>query len=153
MRQVTLLFLVKNNQVLLAMKKRGFGEGKWNGYGGKPKLSEKITNTAIRETQEEIGVIPKNIKQVAVINFYNQDKPKWDQQAIVFITKEWKGDPTETDEMKPQWFNLDEIPFKSMWIDDLFWLPLVLENKKIKASFTFKKDQIIKQEIKEIESF
>lgn len=33
--ECTLLFLKKNRQLLLAMKKRGFGAGKWNGVGGK----------------------------------------------------------------------------------------------------------------------
>jgi hypothetical protein len=36
MRQTTLVFVFnEKNQILLAMKKRGFGEGKWNGAGGK----------------------------------------------------------------------------------------------------------------------
>lgn len=36
MLQNTLVFVFNpQNQVLLAMKKRGFGEGKWNGSGGK----------------------------------------------------------------------------------------------------------------------
>jgi ADP-ribose pyrophosphatase YjhB (NUDIX family) len=137
MRQVTLLFLIKNNKILLAMKKRGFGEGKWNGYGGKPEKNEKITDTAVRETQEESGVTPKNIKQVATLDFYFDKQTEWNQQAIVFITKEWEGDPVETEEMKPKWFDLNKIPFESMWLDDPFWLPLILEGKKIKAEFTF----------------
>ena len=74
MKQATLLFLLKNNQILLAMKKRGFGQGRWNGAGGKPKDEETIIETAIRETQEEIGVTPKNISQVATLDFYFQNK-------------------------------------------------------------------------------
>jgi len=36
MRQCTLVLVFNNqNQILLCMKKRGFGEGKYNGAGGK----------------------------------------------------------------------------------------------------------------------
>ena len=32
---LTLVFLREGRRVLLGMKKRGFGVGKWNGFGGK----------------------------------------------------------------------------------------------------------------------
>ena len=38
MQQATLLFLVKDGDVLLGMKRKGFGMGKWNGFGGKLKM-------------------------------------------------------------------------------------------------------------------
>ena len=143
MKQNTLLFLLKDNQILLAMKKRGFGKGFWNGVGGKPELNENILNTAIRETQEEIGVVPKNITQIATLDFYFKNNPDWNQQVLTFFAKEWEGKPSESEEMKPQWFDLDKIPFESMWPDDIFWLPLVLSGKKIKAEFTLGENNII----------
>lgn len=154
MRQATLCFLLKNNQILLAMKKRGFGVGKWNGVGGKPNKNEKIKETVIRETKEEICITPKKITQVATLDFYFQNKPEWDQQVLVFTTTDWEGKPCETEEMKPQWFNLDKIPFESMWADDQFWLPLVLSGKTIQAKFTFGKNNIIlDKKINEIQPY
>ena len=154
MKQATLLFLIKDNQILLAMKKRGFGQGRWNGAGGKPKEGETIIETAIRETQEEIGVTPKNISQVATLDFYFQNKPEWNQQVLVFISNDWEGEISESEEMKPRWFEIDKIPFESMWPDDPFWLPLILKNKKIKAEFTFgDKDIVLNQKVEEIRNF
>jgi 8-oxo-dGTP pyrophosphatase MutT (NUDIX family) len=45
-------------QILLGMKKRGFGEGKWNGFGGKKEPAETMAECAQRELREESGVCP-----------------------------------------------------------------------------------------------
>lgn len=144
LRQATLCFLVKDNQILLAMKKRGFGKDKWNGVGGKPNPGEDIETTAIRETQEEIGVTPKSLKRVATLNFFfppDLAKKDWNQQVCVFLCDFWEGEPEESEEMKPEWFKFSDIPYKYMWVDDIHWLPKVLEGKKLTANFTFAEDE------------
>lgn len=137
-KQATICLLLRDGEILLAMKKRGFGVGKWNGVGGKPNQDEAIEEAAIRETGEEILVTPKNLTHVALLNFYNEDNPALnDQQVHVYIVKDWDGDPTETEEMAPKWFKLDEIPYDQMWEDDQHWFPLVLAGKKIQGDFLF----------------
>ncbi len=73
-RQVSLVIPVSKGKLLLAMKKRGFGEGKWNGAGGKQKDGETIEETAIRECQEEINITPKKLEKVAIINFFTSPR-------------------------------------------------------------------------------
>lgn len=144
LRQVTLCFLIKDNQVLLALKKRGFGKDKWNGVGGKPNPGENIKETAIRETQEEIGVTPKTLKRVATLNFYfpaDSEKLSWNQQVSVFLVDSWEGEPEESEEMRPAWFKYSEIPYKDMWADDKHWLPKILAGKSLKGNFTFNSDE------------
>lgn len=144
LRQSTLLFLVKDDKILLALKKRGFGKGKYNGVGGKLEAGESTTEAAIRECQEEIGVTPKLIDNVAILDFiFAEDKSDWNQQVIVYLCSAWEGDPIETDEMKPKWFSLDSIPYDDMWPDDKYWLPQALNNKFVKASFKFDEDESI----------
>lgn len=148
MRQATLCLLVKDDQILLAMKKRGFGAGKWNGVGGKLSPGEAIENAAIRETLEEIGVKPSILRHTAVLNFYfpkslaNKD---WNQQVMVYLVDEWEGEPSESEEMKPQWFNLNEIPYESMWSDDSYWLPKVLGGQFVKADIYFDENQQVSE--------
>lgn len=146
LRTVTLLFLLDKDRVLLAMKKRGFGEGRFNGVGGKLNSGESIEDAAKRECEEEIGVVPKNIEKVAILNFYfteNGKKGILDQQAHVFLSRDWYGEPVESEEMKPEWFNKDKIPFDQMWPDDILWLPKVLAGSKIDADFYFGKDDAV----------
>ena len=136
----TLVLLRNEEQVLLAMKKRGFGIGKYNGVGGKLEPGETIQQAAIRECEEEVGIIPSALKQVAELTFHYDQKPNWDQVVHVFISTEYTGDAIETEEMKPSWFNLADIPYDSMWPDDEIWLPKVLDGQYVTATFWFAVD-------------
>lgn len=51
----TLVLIREQARVLLGMKKRGFGQGLWNGFGGKVERGESILNGAMRyvHTQEK----------------------------------------------------------------------------------------------------
>ncbi len=137
----TLCFLVHADKVLLAMKKRGFGVGKFNGVGGKVTPSESVLEAMIREAEEEIGVkivCPNFTKQnLSRLLFYFDGKPEWNQECHVFVAKKWQGEPRETEEMKPQWFPVARLPFEKMWIDDPHWLPKVLAGEFLEAEFRF----------------
>ncbi len=153
LKQATLIFLIQkfdNNiqNIVLAMKKRGFGMNKWNGVGGKVEPGETIEQSAIRETEEEISVIIKDIVKVAELTFYFSENPDWDKVVYVYFAENWEGEPIESEEMKPQWYTVDSIPYENMWPDDIFWLPEVIKGQKLKASFTLDShDTILEQHI------
>ncbi|MFY9458035.1 MAG: methylated-DNA--[protein]-cysteine S-methyltransferase [Candidatus Spechtbacterales bacterium] len=126
----------KHPKILLGMKKKGFGEGRWNGFGGKVERGEGIRNAAKRELVEEAGITPKDISKAGVIEFEFKGNPEI-LQVHVFKATDFDGEPTESDEMRPKWFDVDKIPFSKMWPDDAHWLPHVLAGKKVKAKFWF----------------
>lgn len=158
MRQATLCFLVKEKEgkisnICLGLKKRGFGINRWNGFGGKVKEGETIEQAMERETEEESGVDIKYFYKVAVISFLFPHRPDWGQEVHAYFCKNWVGEVKESEEMSPKWFSVSEIPFDSMWGDDIYWLPKVISGKLIKASFVFGKDEkVIEQEMQEVES-
>lgn len=143
-KPVTLCLLVDDNNVLLALKKKGFGTGKWNGVGGKVEDGEMIEEAAIRETQEEIGVTPKDIMRAAIIHYM-----PYDITMHVYIAKDWDGEPVETEEMAPKWFPKNALP-QDMWDSDKHWLPRVLDGVKLRANFVYdENNNILSQEITE----
>ncbi len=144
MRQVTLLFLLNDEmqEILLAMKKRGFGVGNYNGVGGKVGAGESIAEAAVREAREEIEVEidPTDLVQVADILFTFDNKPEWEQHCNIFFVRRYSGEPKESEEMAPKWFSRGEIPFEQMWVDDKYWLPLVLRGDYVQGEFNFTHD-------------
>jgi mutator protein MutT len=143
MKEATLLFLARDDQILLAMKKRGFGANRWNGVGGKIEPGETIEEATIRECEEEIGVTPANLQKMAMLSFKNEVVKGQDMKVHVFISYDWEGEPAESEEMAPEWFFADMLPFDKMWADDEYWLPAILSGQPIIGSFTFDADDQI----------
>ena len=155
---LTLCIVVKENKILLGMKKRGFGAGRWNGFGGKVEEGETIESAAKREILEECRITPTSIEKVGFIDFKFQNDPKI-LETHIYCVNEFEGVPSETEEMKPEWFDIDKIPYDKMWSDDIFWLPLLLKKKKFKGEFLFDRPsdpeysaKIIKQTLSEVDS-
>lgn len=137
---LTLAYLVTDDSICVAMKKRGFGEGNWNGYGGKLEEGETIKNAAVREIQEESGVeVAENaLEKVAQVEFFFTDGKHL--EVHTFFVRSWNGEPKETEEMRPKWFMFSEIPYKNMWADDEYWLPRALSGEKFFGKVWFKED-------------
>lgn len=121
--------------VLLAMKKRGFGEGWWNGVGGKLNPNENMEDSLRREAKEELGIDIVAFDKVAEIEFKFPNNPEWDQIMVVYLIRNWTGEPQESEEMKPQWFDFKDIPYDKMWPADPHFLPQVFAGEKVKAEF------------------
>ncbi|MDN5274294.1 MAG: hydrolase [Candidatus Saccharibacteria bacterium] len=138
----TLLFLRRGDEILLAMKKRGFGANRYNGVGGKIDPGETIEQALVRECQEEISVTPLTYQKVAEHDFVQPHGAEpWRMYVHVYIADSWEGEPVESEEMAPEWFNVLDIPYTQMWQDDEFWLPQVLGGDKVYGEFTFTEDE------------
>lgn len=139
--ETTLLLLRREGQILLAKKKRGFGTGLYNGVGGKVELGETVEQAMIRECEEEIFVTPTEYEKMGTIRFKEYMKDELtDLTFHLYVATSWIGEPKESEEMNPSWFDLDKIPYSEMFKDDSYWLPIVLKGQKIKAYFEFDKD-------------
>lgn len=137
-RITTLLLIIKNDKILLAQKKRGFGVGKYNGVGGKLEAGETIEHCMVRETQEEIGVTPTDYTKRAVITFSNiENGERFNIIMHVYTAKDYFGTITESEEMRPEWFDVDKAPFEQMFPDDRIWLPVLLGGANFEAYFKF----------------
>jgi len=139
MYTTTLCFLLKKDKILLGMKKTGFGQGKYNGFGGKIKEGETVLQATVRELEEESGiqVEERQLEYAGKLDFIFPASPQLRHDVHIFLVHTWQGEPVETEEMKPQWFSQPDIPYDEMWQDDIYWLPTVLAGKTIEGTVIF----------------
>ena len=146
MKDATLVFLLKGNpasKILLGYKKTGFGQGKYAGFGGKIESGEGQVEAALRELVEEVGVVvpdPKSLEFNAILEFNFPQKREWEHRVFVYSTLDWEGIPTESSEMVPQWFAIEDIPYGQMWDDARYWLPKILSGEKFRGCYVFQAD-------------
>jgi 8-oxo-dGTP diphosphatase len=144
MQQSVLCLPIRQEQerVLLGLKKVRFGEGKITGFGGKQEANETPVQAVIREMREEanLTIDEQDLQHLGQVTFLFSAKPEWDMIVQIYRADKWKGDPTETEEMKPQWFAFNEIPYSQMWADASHWLPLALRGTLPPLRFVYTDD-------------
>ncbi len=140
-----LCFVIRDGRILLIRKKRGLGAGKINGPGGRLEKGETALASAIRETQEEIGVTPLELVESGELFFQFLDGYKL--HVAVFRAGNCVGELIETDEATPIWTDLSKIPYEEMWQDDPHWLPLVISGRKFSGFFVFEGERLLSYKI------
>ncbi len=156
------------SKILLGMKKSGFGMGKWNGFGGKVGEGETIEDATKRELLEESGLTCTRLEKVGVLSFsWSRSRSdrgssyadvsasgQGSQEDVLevhsFKAVDFSGEAMETEEMRPQWFLIKDVPFDTMWPEVKQWLPLYLENKTFEGRFVYDNDNnVVEYDLKE----
>jgi 8-oxo-dGTP diphosphatase/2-hydroxy-dATP diphosphatase len=144
---MTLCILREGSRVLLGMKKEGLGIGRWNGFGGKVKAGEGIEDATRREVLEEAGVEVGEVTEVGVCEFHSPVRP-FVVEMHIFSARDFTGNPVETTEMRPEWFEIAALPTADMWQSDLFWWPYFLKGQKFMGRFVFDaNDHVVEHDI------
>ena len=150
-KKETVSIIYQPPRILLGMKKIRFGKGRYNGFGGRIENSESLEESAIRETFEEAGITMVDPERMGELLFqFKSGEP--DHLVNFFKATKFQGIPIESDEMRPEWFMEDRIPYNKMWPDDKYWLPLLLRGQKFKGNFLFNLEfKIDRYELNEID--
>ena len=139
--RATLLFVIRNDRVLLIRKLRGLGAGKINGPGGRLEENETPAEAAVRETREETGIEASGLTEHGELRF--QFTNGYSIHVWVFRASECSGTAVTTDEAIPLWTPLEEIPYDEMWADDRLWLPVLLAGRRFDGRFLFDGDSML----------
>jgi len=155
----TVIFVIKDQKILLAKKTRVLGIGKWNGYGGgfDSKVDKTQEDCAIREFMEESNgakIKKEFLDKVAIITFNNGDKLQF--TVHFYIANDIVGIPKNSTEMAdPTWFPLNKLPdWDDFMESDRIWLPLILKGEKVKGEvWNDDSSKLVAHEINKTESF
>ncbi|MCU1531225.1 MAG: hydrolase [Arthrobacter sp.] len=135
---VTLCFLLRDavpgaTEVLLGLKRTGFGTGKIVGLGGHVEAGESDAEAVCREVWEEAGVVvlQEDLDHAGVVEFIFPARPEWNMYCRLFTTRRWEGEPAESAEITPEWFDAASLPLHRMWDDAAHWLPAALAGETL----------------------
>lgn len=136
MQIATLVLLRRGPQVLLGRKSHScsFGRGVWSAPGGKVHSTESLLKCAVRETEEEVGVVTREdtLSLVAVISI---PRKEFGFKVYVFITDAFEGNPKATEEMDSvQWFDVWNLPMHAMQPGDKYWFADAVRGKVFEAN-------------------
>lgn len=134
---MTLCTVVAGERILLGLKKKGLGAGLWNGFGGKVEPGETPELAAARELTEESSLVARDLTKVGELDFYLPAQPDTVLSVSFFKVTSFSGQPVESEEMAPRWFNLADIPYHQMWPDDRHWMPMLLADKYFSGEVYF----------------
>ncbi len=144
-QRATLLFILREEKILLIHKLRGFGAGKINGPGGKIDHGETALDAALRETFEELDIMPLGAVERGQLHFQFRDG--YSLHCAVFVAFDFLGQPRATDEAIPFWVALDQIPYERMWADDRHWLPFLIQGAHFDGYFEFDGEQVLEHQL------
>lgn len=101
------VLVVKNGEILVGVRKEGFCTGLVCGPGGHIEDGETPEEAAIRETQEEFGITPKNLIQIGT----GPAEPDTGITSAVFLCTDWDGeiDCKDHEMGEPRFMSLEEI--------------------------------------------
>lgn len=151
-RTFTVCIVRQGDKILLGYKKTKIGKGLYNGFGGKVESDETLEEAALRELEEESGIRATEASHCGVTTAKFSLMPDVIEFHVWLVTS-FTGEPIETSEMRPQWFEIGDIPYDQMWADDRYWLPLALEGKRFKCDVEFDSPggrQMLKCRVREV---
>lgn len=145
-RPVVLCFLFREtaagSEVLLGLKKTGFGSGRIVTLGGGVEPGETEAQAAVREVAEESGVVVgvAQLTRLGRIRWRFPSQPAADMDAAIFTAAEWTGTPQPTPEVDPAWYAVDDLPWDGMWDDARHWLGSVIAGDQLDVLVTLNSD-------------
>jgi 8-oxo-dGTP diphosphatase len=129
-------------QVLLGLKRTGFGAGRVVALGGKIDGAETEVEAVVREIAEESGIhlLPAELREAGRISWSFPAHPAWNMVATLFTADAGDRSAVAGEEIEPRWYAVGGIPWQEMWKDAPSWVPAVIGGRRIDARIVMSGD-------------
>ncbi len=144
MQLATLCYVRRAGKTLMLhriKKENDMHRGKWNGLGGKMEAGETPEECAIREVQEESGLVVDRLHLKGFITFPMFDGVK-DWYVFLFVIDRFSGKMIESPEGKLEWINNEDLLNLPLWEGDKIFLKWLDQDRFFSAKFIYKQKQL-----------
>jgi len=148
MKLATLCYVRRENQTLMihrVKKANDMHQGKWNGLGGKFEPGETPEECAIREIQEESGLIARNPVLKGFLTFPGFSNEE-DWYAFVFVIREFEGELIDPVEGYLAWIDNEHLLELNLWEGDLIFIPWLEQAGVFSGKFIYKNNELVEHE-------
>ncbi len=145
MKLATLCYIQKDGKTLMLYrnkKENDYHEGKWNGLGGKFEPGESPEECAVREIEEESGLIVKNIKMKGFITFPMFDG-KEDWYVFAFVIDKFESELIDSPEGQLEWIPNNKLKELNLWDGDQIFIPWLFQEKFFSAKFNYENGKFL----------
>lgn len=134
-RKAVRCYLIKNDKIVVTKynepnKKAGYYEIP----GGKIEAGELPEQTAIREMQEETGIIVKKLKNKGNLIIEYPDRKF---EFVVFLANTYQGEPKQFEDNTSEWLDINELLKKEKILASIQLLPKEYINGLVNENYTF----------------
>ena len=120
--------------------------GKWNGLGGKLEPGETPEECAIREIQEESGLLVENPVFKGLLTFPGFANEE-DWYAFVFVASQFTGDLIDSPEGDLEWIDDAHLLELNLWDGDRIFLKWLDQPGFFSGKFIYKNGQYVDHEV------
>lgn len=148
MKIATAIYLVRNKEVYLPIKKTTVGIGKRFPYGGKQEENETVRQCAVRELFDESGIkVPEEKLKLQAIIFFYKGKEKPESPAVkvyFYVCDDFEGEPSVDgrEMIDTQPFPIDNLPIQDMKAGDELFTNRILSGEKVTGWIWFENDDL-----------
>ena len=140
------------SRILLVYHKTNEMSGYYTGLLGEVNENEAPQDAAVRIAQNMCGISVQIADLRAIFEFTFDDSDV--ENEYQYYTTQFKGQPQATDHIRPEWFDIDKIPYSLMPADDAIWYPPFLDGKLQRGKFHFTRDYktLLQYEVYEVDT-
>ncbi len=144
MKLATLCYVRDNNHTLMLhriKKDEDMHAGKWNGLGGKLLPGESPEECALREVEEESGLLASNPSLRGILTFPGFDGID-DWYVYVFVIRQFEGRLIDSPEGQLAWIPDRELFALNLWEGDRIFLPWLEQSRFFSGKFIYDRGRL-----------